>query len=407
VLRHVAGRAGSRTAGREPRPGRRLAAAAATAAAVIAIVVAAALVTSSSPSPQSAPQALQSVPRYYMALVTSTVTDGELDPNQTYAVVRDTLTGKTLAAVRPPWPYVTLTQLSGANDGRTFVLAAQGRQTSNSEQTQSDKFYEARFNPSTDAVVLTPLTLPGRPVINSMAAVALSPDGTRLAVASDNGPIDITVYALPSGSAKTWPADSDNFLPFGSAINDLLSWSSTGMLAYGWNASVYLLNTNNPASQLLPGSRRVLCLAASVSGVSEAGYSGHVTGDGTTIIAPVRQSVPIGQTPPPCNQPSGPLPTPNSGPPALEEFSVTTGRATSVIYTSLADGITLDSTIYWSNSSGSVLVMEDTTRQGRNLRQVVGIFSGGSFLPIPGASGGWILGIPPRASPPTIVQMAF
>src|SRR5262249_52090927 len=129
-----------------------------------------------------------------------------------------------------------------------------------------------------------------------------------------------------------------------------------------------------------------------------ASYTGILTPDGTTIIAPVRRSVPIGQRPPPCQIPPGPLPTPGvSGPPALEEFSVTTGQATSIIDTRQPDGITLNGTIYWTNSSGSVLVVEGTTGSFQRMHELEGIFSGGRFFPLPGFEG----------SPPLVVQMEF
>jgi len=203
VLRHVAERTSARTAGRGRRPGRRLIAGASAAAAVIAIAVAAALVATrpGGHGRASAQDALRSVPRYYMALVP--VSSNEFGAY--YAVVRDALTGKTLATIRPPKPYVTFVGVTGAADDRTFVLTAQS--TLAGSLTSRNKFYYVRFNPADNAVTLTLLALPGLPFSNYLSgSPALSPDGTRLAVASQEGPAQIAVYSLPSGAVRVWVA---------------------------------------------------------------------------------------------------------------------------------------------------------------------------------------------------------
>jgi hypothetical protein len=429
VLRHVAERTGARTAGRGGRPRRRFLASAAAASAVIAIVVVAALVATPTPprghSPTSAPDALGSAPRYYMAFVPVNLKSYEQSglADEDYAVVKDRITGQTLADVRPPRPYITFVGVYGAADDRTFVLAAQS--TIAGSQTTPDKFFYARFNPADNAVTLTPLALPGLPVSNNFAAAALSPDGTRLAVASQIGPVQITVYSLPSGAARTWSADVSDGMPFVNDIVDLLSWSSTGILAFGWGGSggvviqnghrkldkslespggEYLLNTNTAGGSLLADSRDALCLAHSAPSSSYVGstYDGYLTPDGTKIITPVLRPVPVGQTPPSCSgasQPGVAQPTPGLTPPPtaeLEEFSATTGQAVSVIYTSQSHGAAADSDVYWSNPSGSVLVVRGKLRPGPKSPWVFGVLSGGKFTPIPGAS-----------NPPLIPQLAF
>ena len=51
---------------------------------------------------------------------------------------------------------------------------------------------------------------------------------------------------------------------------------------------------------------------------------------------------------------------------------------------------------YWSNASGSVLVVQGKLRPGLKSPRVFGILSGSTFTPIPGSS-----------SPPLIPQLAF
>jgi hypothetical protein len=410
VLRRVAFRtsAGVATPGR--RAGRRILAGSAAAAAVVAVAVAAALL-SAPPHGHgrvTAQDALRSVPRYYLALVPDNLKSYEQNPavGDDHAAIRDAITGRTLATIRPPKPYVMFAGVYGAADDRTFVLAAQT--TVAGSQTAREKFFYARFNPAGHAVTLTPLALPGLPVSNTFAAAALSPDGTRLAVENQNGPTQITVYSLPSGAARTWTAYGTQPQAMGSGPIDVLSWSGNGILAFGWQGSQpwgeYLLNTNRAGSSLLAGSRDALCLQHSVPSAVYLGadYEGYLTPDGTKIITPVLRPVPVGETPPSCDQapaPSVAQPTPGVTPPAtveLEEFSATTGQAVGVIYTSQAHGALADSAVFWSNPSGSVLVVQGKTAHSPSRQSVFGVLIGTTFTPIPGTS-----------SPPLIPMVAF
>ena len=412
VLRHMTERTSADMARPRRRLNQRLIAAAAAAAAVIAVVVVAALVTGPpAHHRRTAPQdPLQSVPRYYMAFVPADVKSYAESGliNEDYAVVKDSITGRTLATVRPPRPYVTFTWVTGAEDDRTFVLGAQS--TVASSQTTAGMFYYAVFNPADNAVTLRPLALPALLASNGLAGVALSPDGTKLAVASRNGPAQITVYSLPTGAARTWTANVTDFMEFAANIVDLLSWSSTGTLAFGWEGTggspsgEYLLNTNTPGGSLLADSRDALCLAQSApsSLLSSSAYYGYLTIDGTKIVTPVARPIPVGQALPSCNataQPGGAVPSPQAIPPAtaaLEEFSAATGQAVSIIDTSRSHGAEADTDVFWSNPSGSVLVVLGSIRSDPKAPRVVGVLSGGEFTPFPGAS-----------SPPLIPQLAF
>jgi hypothetical protein len=404
VLSRVARRASAGTAPRGRRPGRRLLAGSAAAAAVVAVAIAAALLASpphgrSRATPQDA---LRSVPRYYMVLVPDNVKSYEHKPvvGDDYAAIRDTLTGQTLVKIRPPKPYVSFVGVYGAANDRTFVLAAQT--TLAGSQTAREEFFYVVFDPSTREATPGALTLRGLPVSNDFEAAALSPDRSQLAVASSGTTTQITVYSLPSGAAKTWTADVSSAATFGSDPVDMLSWSSTGILAFGWQATSlfgeYLLNTKSSGGSLLANSRAALCLehSAPSSAYIGADYYGYLTPDGTKIISPVRRAIPVGQTVPSCSQPAQPSvaqPTPGPTPPAtveLEEFSATTGQALRVIYTSQAHGALADSDVFWSNASGSVLVLEGLTAHPSR-QWIFGVLSGGTFTPLPGSSGSQLI----------------
>jgi hypothetical protein len=427
VLRHVRERAGRGTAARDGggRPMRRLLAAAAAAAAVIAIVTAAVLAAnrpaghspalthhsaspsaypspspsvrpSPSPSPSPSSRAVpDSLPRYYMAVVPGR--PSLASPH--YALVRDAISGKTLATVRPPKPYVTFISVTGAADDRTFVLTAQSATSSNPGTRIG--FYEARFDPADNKLTVSPLALRGLPGGIDLAGAALSPDGGQLAVASQTGGIgalapgsvaQIAVYSLPGGAVRAWRADG-NFANTGA---DLLTWGGTGTLAFSWGGAsgppvarssesafgFWLLNTHGPGGALFTYSRQPFC-SAQGSSLLNASYAGYLTPDGSTIISSVLTAVPAGQRPV-C--PGAVIPTPSAGSPAMprsvfEEFSAATGKAIRAVPSDPSRAVA--GNIWWSNASGSALVVNASARPGGP--DDFGVLSGGRFTPIPGA----------------------
>jgi hypothetical protein len=393
VLSQVAERTSAKKAAPGRQPGRRLLAGTAAAAAVIAIAVAAALLVAPLRS-RTAPPNASSVPRYYMALVPFNLRSYDQSGvfSGGYAVVKDRITGRTVATVQPPRPYTGFLAVTGAADDRTFVLTAM---PTTMGSNQPDKFFYARFNPADGAVILTPLALTGLPTSNNYDGAALSPDGTKLAVAGVNKIFtvaQIKVYSLPSGVARTWSASVNTSMAFANDIYNLLSWSRTGALAIGWIGSttgnapgVYLLNTNRAGGSLLGDSRRAFCpVPVRQSGiVNISTYAGtntaFLTPDGTTFISSVPQPIPVGQLPPSCT--SRGL---RATMPELEEFSASTGQATSLLYASHSHNAVSD--VYWSNPSGSVLVVYAQTRPTFPSRGVFGILTGSTFTPIPGAS---------------------
>jgi hypothetical protein len=399
MLRRITGRT------RGQRAGRRLMTAVACAAAVITIAGAAVAAPfwirnhDEGSGPGQAP--LSSVPPYYMALLpASGRTAAPL-----YAVVRSTTTGRTLATIRPPAPYITFTAVTGAADDRTFVLTARTA-ISGGMSTEVD-FYEAHFSPAGHTVSLMSLTLPGvsptqYPNHDYIVGDALSPDGTQLAVASENGPAiqgpnntgdgfgQIAVYSLAGGTVRTWTVGpGDPGLAFGSYI---ITWSRTG-LVFDWNGGMpeyfpgeYLLSTSGPGGSLLADSKLLTC------GMDQdtSDLIGYLTPDAATIIVALGHPVARGHILSPCSQP---VPPADGMVPQLEEFSAATGKATGVIYAgrpplsrNLPAG-QIGYAVYWSSNSGSVLVMSAYSTAGR--AAAYGVVSRGVFRPIPGAPRVW------------------
>lgn len=348
--------------------GRRVLAPLAAAAAVAAIVVTSVLAGTGGPGSNRAVgpgQALRQVPRYYMTLVMH----GRLQYPPQYAVLRNAATGALVATVRPPSPFGTFTAVAAAADDQTFVLAAQPRLPAQPGMGPT-KFYGARFSPADGKVQLSPLPIPTLPAHIRWSDLALSPDGTRLAVAIPLGStgLQISVYSTTTGRSTVWRdhglrnSHSDN------AYSPVLCWTRGGRLAFtdwfsGQRQGIWLLNTTLPGSSLLADSRFAIPSA-------QPGHWSLTTGpilspDGTTIIASMGRNSPNGITD------------------EFQVFSATTGRELRALWPlHLGSGL-----LVWSNPSGTVLVAVASERVGLSSSRApyLGVLSGNRFTPIPRA----------------------
>jgi hypothetical protein len=200
---------------RIPAPGRRwrhrllpLAA----AAAVIAVAVSAVLVAGPGLGPASAP-VTAAVPRHYLTF--TFVPDKQFhDLPVTEAVIRDTATGKITGTVKiMTKSFPASVAADAAPDGRSFILAI-------AENAPKDeyRFFRLPVSASGKPGHLTELPAYPVPVNAYLAGIALSPDGTRLAVsfsyglgATNGGPAKYMVGAvevinLVTGAVRTWTA---------------------------------------------------------------------------------------------------------------------------------------------------------------------------------------------------------
>ena len=279
----------------------------AAAAAVAAVVIASLTLTRSVPatpgggaaSPARS-AALSSVPPYYVAL-TSAATP-------TQAVIRATATGAVVATVRPPKPYGTFNFVSGAADDRTFILAAQrwwppgsgprGLLAEQRDNVTPIVFFRLRYDPATRRAQLTLLHLPQKVPAAILSGMAVSADGSRLALALH--PAEIEIITLATGSARhwIWPGSAHstaiwigNDKPSGQAV----SWTADGRTlafpfteASGGVTTVRLLHTSAPGDNMLSASRPTTVFAG--LGHFKAGPIGNalITPDGSMLITIMR-----------------------------------------------------------------------------------------------------------------------
>jgi hypothetical protein len=165
--------------------------------------------------------ASDAVPAYYAELVQEP--GGENNPDQIQ--VRETRTGHLVATVNPS-PGATFAGVTGAADDRTFVVDTQPGAIQSlhplDQPVLPRTWYLLRLFPgSARPATLTRLPIPSSPLGTGVDAIALSPDGTRLAVAfqtpgrgmtpsgepAPNGTVTLRVYSLRTGAVlRAWSA---------------------------------------------------------------------------------------------------------------------------------------------------------------------------------------------------------
>jgi hypothetical protein len=332
----------------------------------IAVGLVAGSVASAGATSVSRTDVLHSVPRYYLALTTISKHSGRLD-----AVIHSTLTGAKVATIKPPRPFTTFSEVTGAADDRTFILAAQPRVTPYTGNPAA--FYRARFSPATGKVKLSRLAIPELPGSDLLTGFAITPNGARLALAVLTGSeARVLVYSLATGTVRTWQSPGT----IGSDPDDYLSisWGQGGKLAVDWDGltpgtGTRLLNTAGREGSLLRDSR--LVVATRQPDGYTLNWDGIISPDGRIIIAPMWRPRPHAK------------PGTSQIEEEFQEFSVATGRMTRALWRVR----TSSETVAWSNPSGRILLVVAPPRSATTVgaKDVTGLLSGNQFTALPGA----------------------
>jgi len=256
------------------------------AAAVIALAIALVIVRdipNGRVVPPPPPATASGVPPYYVALTVApewyaypVLGLRDSTPQAADLVVGETFTGKLVATVKPPRG-ATFIGVTAAADDRTFIVDA--RPLGSNFGSGHGTWYLLRLTPGgTPAARLVRLPIPGVPEAFLAGGIAVSPDGTELAVSSldwhnaaDGGQAEILrIYSVATGALlHTWGArltQSSATWFSGQATDNHTSlfWIDGGrQLAfdYGWatgNGSyigVRVLDPARPGHDLLADSR--------------------------------------------------------------------------------------------------------------------------------------------------------
>jgi hypothetical protein len=218
-------------------------AAAASAAAVIAGTFAVAhMLLGSGPGPRPAGPKYATVPANYAYTVQGDIYSYKRHGTQygasvtgRYLKVRSTATGRLLATVHPPKPYNNFSMITADASGTVFVLAAvhDWQRYANAQarvylrnQTTPVRFVELRIG-SAGQVQQSSLSLPVKVTPEQQPSIALSPEGTRLAVAFGGGgrPAQVAVVSLGSGRTRRWVSPRVSWTPL---LNYQGAWAADG-----------------------------------------------------------------------------------------------------------------------------------------------------------------------------------
>jgi hypothetical protein len=192
------------------------------------------------------------VPRYYVSLVRS---------QTPYLVVRDTYTGRKIVTLAPPADLTFDAVYGAASDDRTFVVTGDRLHGLAAGPT----WYLLRVTPGAHPQVqLATLSIQ---VSQVPTGVALSPDGTKLAVALPGSPATLQVFSVNTGARlRQWSTTAPGELTAEqgtanswAAAGAVLRWSPDGrQLAFTWNdAEIRVLNGRAPGGDLLADSKPV------------------------------------------------------------------------------------------------------------------------------------------------------
>ncbi len=365
-----------------------LAAAAAVTAVIVGIFAIAHAVSRPGPKPPATGGvSYPGIPSYYAYAVQGSTYSRTVHGTQygdsviaRYVKIRATANGKLVATVSPPAPCNAFESFTGAASDRTFVFAAQrytydktGNERYKQDQKTPLKFMILRITPSGHPQ-LSALSLPETLTAAQKPTLALSPDGTKLAVAygGSGKTAVVQVITLATGQVRQWVSPRPAATP---VLTGLGAWTSDGrVLAVG---QMFI----EPSGVIRSGPTQMRLLDTAAPGTNLAasklvtlhgahGFSSFITPDGTKLIGgyggiPARRG---GST--------------ESG--ALGVYSVRTGALLRVVarWQLHGRGVLFSKArqmVTWSNLSGSRLIVE----MPRGKPGEVGFLTGDKFTPLP------------------------
>lgn len=226
-----------------------------------------------------------------------------------YLEIRATATGNLLATIDPPGRYNNFTVLSGAAGGHVFVAGARRIRdfaaTSSPALAELDKSTPMRFTvvrvTPAGGVRVSRLSLPGHLTPAQRPSIALSPDGTRLAVAygGSGQAAVVQVMTLATGTVRRWVQPHASWSP---QVEGAGAWTADGRelavvqepgsggppvtsrsFRLPRTTRVRLLDTSAPGTSLTAGRLLVLLAPGGLPAPSQP----YLAPDGSVLISPV------------------------------------------------------------------------------------------------------------------------
>jgi hypothetical protein len=378
------------------------------AAAVVAVAIALVVVRDmpdGAPTPPPGPVAAAAgIPAYYLTLNQS-VEDTATPVGLALAA---TLTGTKLFTLQPPRG-LSFAGITGAADDRTFVVDAHRDPYGvRGSAGRSRTWYLVRIvgAGSRAALTMTKLPIPPTPVGTDISAIALSPDGTKLAVASEavtDNPREqelLRVYSVATGAVlRTWSSPADQFPPiqgtgfYGVDPNSTITWVGDRALAFdqgtrgtpsGLTLEVKVLDLSRPDGDLLGSSQTAAILPAPSLGHTPAPFGCSwfwgdvmITGDGKSYVCGGSGTSDAQLPKLYC------LRQPTSNTLGFAAISLATGKLTGILsgYRTGCYGDSVSDYPVWVNATGSVVIGYMIFGDKTSAR--FGVFAAGSFRPLP------------------------
>ncbi len=328
-------------------------------------------------SPVGPRSALRKVPPYFVVLPPQALIYART------AEVRSTVTGHVLATFSPPRPYKVFTWVSGTADDGTFVLAAQrwwnitsgqaGAAAQDRDNTAPTVFFKLTFARATRTAQLTRLTVPEKIRATDLGGMAVSPDGTRLALDLRQS---IQIVTLATGAVRTWTWPGSGWIGNWKPMGQIFSWSADGRYLefQQWGGRhdtmhVRILDTTAPGTSLTAAGVIVAYPYRSRADTYATSNS-FLTPDGTRIVTAT--SFYPGQS------------TPAGGYVQITEYSARTGKP--LFHEDRFSASIGYQEVLWASPDGSALVISDPRGAkdrygGRN--NILGVLAGNKFTPIP------------------------
>jgi hypothetical protein len=398
-----------RRRGRVPSPRRRwgswlapVTAAVAVLAIAIALVVVRDMPGERTPAAGNALTALAGVPTYYLTFSQpgsdTTVPVG--------LVLASTFTGKKLFTLQPPRG-LSFAGITGAADDRTFVASAHWQPMGVSgSASRSRAWYLVRVvgTGSRASLTMKKLPIPGTPAGTVISAIALSPDGTMLAVASEPlsaspyVPQHLRVYSVATGAIlHDWSSPAGQIPPIeggccGADPNTTVAWVGEHALAFNQGTrgksgyvtlEVKVLDLARPNGNLLGSSRTAAVLPTPNWQGKPVPFGCNwfwgdvmVTGDGKSYVCGGNGTSNATLPKLYC------LSQPTWNTLGFAGISLATGKLTRILsgYRTGCHGNVSDYPV-WVNATGSTVIgymIFGSKTSGR-----FGLFSNGSFRPLP------------------------
>ena len=284
--------------------------------------------------------------------------------------------------------------MTAARDDRTFVLSVAPR--SSSHQPVPIRWYLLRLSPgAARPAALRQLPIPPQSLDGGAFSMALSPDGTMLAIATepDQPLTEVRIYSTASGALlHTWSTRSPELYGIGTFAP--VSWTGGGRqltfqtrTASTVSVIVRLLPADDQGQDLLADSRPVFSFAASLGTPRNCTDGFLMAGNGRTAVcgttAQVRgaggyagsKACPVG---------THPYST------AILQASTLTGKLTGTLYQfGVSCQMPGDLALFWANDAGTAVLgyfgFSPAGRSRSPLQTIgqFGLFTRGKFTPLP------------------------